>query len=279
MIRRLALLGLLAAAPLSAQTDARLVTAMTLAREGLGDSARAVAGRLLNATAPTDPFHAEALYTVAMVSATAQDKRLHLQRLAVEFSQSAWADDARLELAQLDYAERDPAGTVRQVERLLADYPLSPLRAAAALWGARAALDRRETARACQWTMLGLQAVGDDLELRHQLEYQQQRCGALARGDTAPPVVVTPPPPPSPAPATTRPARQWFIQAAAYGSRAQADRLVARLARARLAALVVSEGGLFKVRVGPYPGEAAAQAALPAVRREVGDGPFVVPPR
>ncbi len=88
------------AGSLQAQNDPRLTEAVRLAREGLGDSARAVAGRVLNATPPTSSLYPEALHTVAVVAATIEDKRLYLQRVAIEYSQSDWADDARLELTQ-----------------------------------------------------------------------------------------------------------------------------------------------------------------------------------
>ena len=54
---RFGLLILLLAASagtLTAQTDPQLVAAVRLAQEGQGDSARALAGRILAATAPTD---------------------------------------------------------------------------------------------------------------------------------------------------------------------------------------------------------------------------------
>jgi hypothetical protein len=172
-------------APLQAQSDPRLVSAVRLAQEGLGDSARAVAGRVLAGTRPTDALYPEVLYTIAVVASTAQDKRLYLQRVAVEYSQSEWADDALLQLAQLDYASGSPSGTVQQVQLLLRDYPASPVRAKAALWGTRAAFDTRNRALACQWADLGVGAAGEDIELRNQLEFQRNRCNAVTAADTA----------------------------------------------------------------------------------------------
>ncbi len=57
------------AAPLQAQSDPRLLSAVRLAQEGLGDSARAVAGRVLAGTRPTDALYPEVLYTIAVVRA------------------------------------------------------------------------------------------------------------------------------------------------------------------------------------------------------------------
>lgn len=257
--------GLLLPGAASAQRHPRLAEAVRLAREGMGDSARAVAGGMLSVTAPTDSLFPEVLYTVAVVAGGSSDKRLYLQRVAVEFAQSEWADDARLELAQLDYAERDLDGAVRHIDRLLNDYPLSPLRARAGLWGARAALEQRNAALACQWASTGLEAAGADVELRNQLDYQRQRCQAMLESAA---------PPQAPAPAPAMP--QWYIQVAAFRTSDQAERVVARLAAMQVTARVVREDGFFKVRAGPFPTRERAQATLPAVRREFGRSPFLV---
>lgn len=268
--------ALAAAAPLAAQNDPRLVSAVRLAQEGLGDSARAIAGRVLAGTRPTDAIYPEVLYTIAVVAATAQDKRLYLQRVAVEFSQSEWADHALLQLAQLDYATGNPAGSVRQVESLLRDYPTSPLRARAALWGARAAFDVRDPALACQWVTSGLAAVGDDLELRNQLEFQRERCRAAVAEGARP----TPPPAQPPArPPAAQPARptgpQWLVQVAALRTQQAADNAVATLRRMNYGAFTFKDGDFWRVRAGPFPGEAAARAAIDPIRRRLGGQPFV----
>jgi hypothetical protein len=276
---RIALLALLVFPVLggrgaAAQKDPRLASAVRLARDGLGDSARAVVGRILAATPSSDSLYPEVLYTVAVVAADVPTKRLYLQRVAVEHSQSAWADDARLELAQLDYAERDLEGAVRHAGRLLADYPFSPLRAAAALWGARAAIDKGDLPLACQWAYLGVTAAGEEVELRHQLEFQRQRCQTLILAEST---AAARPPARDTGRTPTRPAGpQWFVQVAAFRTRDQADRTVALLQRARISATVVLDAGFHKVRAGPYRARDQAQAALPAIRRQVGGQPFVV---
>ena len=268
MIRRintLLVLSSLLAVPAAAQTDARLVTAVRLAQEGMGDSARAVVGRILAATPPTDPLYPEVLYTVAVVASSAPDKRLYLQRVAVEYSQSDWADDALLQLAQLDYAGRNPAGTVQQIERLLADYPGSPVRATAALWGARAAFDQRDRALACQWVNLGLGAVGDDVELRNQLDYQHERCRAMAAADST--SAQRPPPKPS--------GPQWLVQVAAFKTRDAADDAVANLKKFGYGAFITTDGDYLRVRAGPFASKAEAQAAVDRIRQRLKGQPFV----
>lgn len=256
--------------PLQAQNDPRLTEAVRLAREGLGDSARAVAGRVLNATPPAAALYPEALHTVAIVAATVADKRLYLQRVAIEYAQSDWADDARLELTQLAYAERSYDEAVRHAERLLSDYPISEHRASGALWGSRAAFDLRQYPLACQWAATGLQVAGTDVELRNQLDFQKQRCeAALSAASTAPAN-------PTATPATRPGGPGWYVQVAAFRARSTADEVVGRLTRANLTSLVVQDGGFYKVRTGPYPNRDAASGAVAAVRRAVGGEPFVV---
>jgi hypothetical protein len=257
-------------APLQAQSDPRLVSAVRLAQEGLGDSARAVAGRVLAGTRPTDALYPEVLYTIAVVASTAQDKRLYLQRVAVEYSQSEWADDALLQLAQLDYASGNPGGTVQQVRLLLRDYPASPVRARAALWGARGAFDTRDRALACQWANLGVGAAGEDVELRNQLEFQRNRCSAVTAADTAA----------KPGAAPSRPAAQpsgpqWLIQVAALKTRESANNAVATLKRMDYGAFTFKDGDFWKVRAGPFRSEDAAREALEPIRKRLGGKPFV----
>ncbi len=261
----------LGAAPAAAQTDSELAAAVRLAQEGQGDSARALAGRILAATPATAAKYSEALFTVALVAATPQERRLSLQRIIVEYAQSDWADDALLQLAQLEYASRSPAGTIQQIQRLLTDYPQSPLRAVAALWGVRAAFDQRDRALACQWSDLGLAAAGEDVETRNQLEFQRDRCRALMVADTS--RAAAPPPPPAAAPAVG-----WTVQVAAFRSRADAEGTMARLRRLNITATVVHEGAWFKVRAGPYRDQAAAREAQARIRQSLGGQPFLVPP-
>jgi len=257
-------------APLQAQSDPRLVSAVRLAQEGLGDSARAVAGRVLAGTRPTDALYPEVLYTIAVVASTAQDRRLYLQRVAVEYSQSEWADDALLQLAQLDYASGSPGGTVQQVQLLLRDYPASPVRARAALWGARAAFDTRNRALACQWANLGVAAAGEDIELRNQLEFQRNRCTAVTAADSAAPTSR-----PAAQPSTQPAGPQWLIQVAALKTRESANNAVATLKRMDYGAFTFKDGDFWKVRAGPFRSEEAARGALEPIRKRLGGKPFV----
>jgi tetratricopeptide (TPR) repeat protein len=262
----------------AAQDDPRLLDAVRLAQEGRSDSARAVVGVILAATAPSDSLYPQVLYTQGILARSTEERRRFLSRIAVEYALSPWADDALLQLAMLDYGAGNPAGAARYVERIRSDYPDSPLVPLAAYWAARSYFDIRRPADACRWLADGLARVGDDLETRNQLSWLQGRCTAPpARDSTRPDTVKTPPAQAAQPPGATPPARTGFaVQAGAVNTQAAADKLVADLKTAGFAAYVVRQANLFKVRVGPYPDRAQAQTALPAVRRAVGGSPFVV---
>jgi cell division septation protein DedD len=282
----------------SAQSDPRLVAAVRLSQDGLSDSARAVAGRLLAATQPTDSLYPEALYTMGLLAATEQDRRLYLRRVAVDYAQSAWADDALLQLAQLDYSSGNAAAAVRQLDQLLRDYPGSPLTAQAAFWGARAAGDRRESALACRMADAGLAAVGDDVELRNQLEFQKQRCqglGAMTAESTrvavadsvarvqadsmarakADSIARAKRPARSGARAPARPAG-FYVQVSAVKTQSAADADAARIRRAGQTPVIMREGGYLKVRAGAFATREAAAAAAAALAQKIGGHPFVI---
>ena len=68
---------------LSAQTDPRLVEAVRLAQEGMGDSARASVNRVLNQLTPGDSLYPQTLYTLGLVSRSVDEMRRQYTRVAV----------------------------------------------------------------------------------------------------------------------------------------------------------------------------------------------------
>ena len=280
---------LLCTARAPAQSDPRLVAAVRLAQDGLSDSARAVAGRILAATPATDSLYPEALLTAGLLAATEQDRRLYLRRVVVDYALSAWADDALLHLGQLDYATGNTEAAARQFEQLVRDYPASPLLAQASYWGARAAGDRRDAAAACRMAEAGLAATGGDVELHNLLEFQKQRCQALgarvaessrvALDDSLRRVQAD-----SIARANAVAARSvnrpsgpgYYVQVSAVMSQAAAKVEIARIKRAGFTPVIAREAGYLKLRAGAFPTRAAAAAAAAELRAKLGGTPFVV---
>lgn len=276
MLFALALFAGIMGTPAAAQD---LADARRMVQQGQVDSARAALARLLATTPAADTLYPEILYTQGGLAANTTEMQRAYQRLALEYPNSPWADDALLRLAQIEFAVNDPQGALRQVERLRGDYPASPLLGIAALWGARAHFALDNVAAGCVLLADGLARAADDVELRNQLEYHRGRCGADRRADapTPGPVVQPSAEPPQP-PQPSQPSSGWRVQLAALGSRATADELAAAVRRAGYEAAIVSEGGLHKVRAGPWAERADAARALETLRARFGGQPFLVRP-
>lgn len=283
----LAAVALATAAPLAAQ-DATLPSApallaiVRLAQDGYGDSARTAIDDLLGRTVPGDPLYPEALYTAATVARTGEDARLLFSRVVVEHGTSAWADRALLRLAQLDFGTGDTEAAMVRVRRLMDDYPTSPILPAAALWGARAAFERRDQAQGCAWLQRGIERVGSDVELRNQLEFAVQRCSQpLPAVPAAPPAerVVTPARDPGTPPPTTtmRAAGLWRVQVAAIRDPAAIRRVEQQIRQLGLTAFrEPGPNGLTKMQAGPFDTREAAADRVAALKGAIGGQPFVV---
>jgi len=275
-VKRYSILALaltLATAQASAQTDARLKSAVQLAAEGLPDSATAIVNGLLAVTPVSDPLYPEILYTQGSIARTTVEMQRAFQKVAVEYPTSPWADDALLRLAQLDFAARDYAGTVRGAERLRADDPSSPLIPSAAYWAARAEFELGKTPEGCAWIDRGLGSESTDVEAKNRLEFLHGRCAAGA-ADSSP--AVNPAAPPRPAPST---AGAWGVQVAAVSSQASANTVLGQLKAMGMNGTVVPESGnLYKVRVVGLASREAADSAAAAIRAKLGGTPFVLAP-
>lgn len=288
-----------AQAPLGPTTP-RFQDVARLAQEGYGDSARAVIARILSKTPATDPSYPEALYTSGTVARTGDSMRNVFAKIAVDYSMSLWADKALVRLAQLEYGFGDMDKVIIDITRLFADYPSSPVLATGALWGSRAAFSQQKMQLGCGWLTTGITAVGDDLELKNQLQFAKQGCN-IGPGVQYAPVVpeslraptphptpdttirapVTPHPPtpgkPAARPAATNAASPWRVQVAAISDKAVIRRVEQKIEAAGFTAYTVpGPKGLTKVQAGPFATRAAALAQLPKLKAAVGGSPIVV---
>ena len=280
---------------LPAQDTASIRVAARLAVEGNSDSARTLLGGVLARTRPTDPSYAQALYWRARASTYADSAERDLRRVALEFSTSAWADSALLQLTQLALAAGNPSSSFELAGRLRADYPTSALRAAAALWGGRAAFEIGQPRSACALLDTARAEGAADVEFMNQVTFYRSRCtpqllappparADTTRGPAASATTVTPTPAtparaaaaPAPAPRESVATPRYEVQAAAASSEAAARDAVRKLTRAGLPARILAGGRYRRVRVGPFAGREDADAALRTVRRLLGGSPFVV---
>ncbi|MEO5826602.1 MAG: SPOR domain-containing protein [Gemmatimonadales bacterium] len=269
-----------------------LLQVIRLAQDGFGDSARTTVARIIDRTPATDPLYPEALYTAATVSKSGEEMRLLFSRVSVEYSRSPWADNALLRLAQLDYGAGNLDGVLARVNRIMSDYPGSPVIPVAAMWGSRAAFERRQMATGCDWIARGHAAAGNDVETRNQLEYARVRCTNVPPENA--PIVAAPVPPPAnlPAPSTTtvdipvsrgtttpaaRPASGgWRVQVGALRDAAAIRRTRTAIERAGFTSYVLpATGGLTKVQAGPFATRESAMANLAKVKAAVNGDAFV----
>jgi cell division septation protein DedD len=266
-----------------AQDNPIVRTAIRLAAEGRGDSARVLVARELRRARAGDPAYVEALFWRGRLSTYGDSAERDFRRVALEYPTSPWADDALLELVQLAITAGNPSAALELGQRLREDYPGSDLRARTALWMARASFDVGEARSACvMLDSAGADAPGD-VEFQNQVAFYRQRCSAAtlaapprpASSDTAhPPAGARP----TGATATAGGARAAFlVQVYAARSASEATSVVRRLGRAGLTARVErSADGYHRVRLGPFTTERQARDAAAAARRAVGGAPFVV---
>ena len=286
-----------------APTTPRFREFTRLAQEGYGDSARTLIARVLARMADTDPALPEALYASGSVARTGDSMRTVFTKIALDFSSSPWADKALVRLAQLEYGFGNMDKVITDITRLFTDYPASPVLATGALWGARAALSEQKTPLGCGWLTKAIAVVGDDLELKNQLQFARQSC-AIGPGVQYAPVVpeslragppprpgsdttahppVTPPPAPTPGKAPTTPsatttASRWRVQVTAIKDKAVIRRIQQKIAAAGFKAyLVPGPKGLTKIQAGPFATRAAALAQIARFKAAIGGSPFVVP--
>ena len=273
-MKTLALLaaGMLLAARLPAQTDARLLGAVQLYQAGRQDSARAVVRQLLQTLPPTDSVYPQALYTAGLLAADPQTVQTNLQRVVIEYGQSPWADDALLRLAQFYWAQGDPASAVQSVERLRRDYPNSPVEPRADLIAAQAYFNLKDEPSGCARLRDALAGAGADVEFKNQLAFYLPRCPAVV-----PPAVTTggAGAPDSAAPPAA--ATSFAVQVLAVKSATQVDDMLTRLKVMGFDARVVRDtSGFFKVRVGHYATRDEATRVQARLKTRVGGQPFVV---
>lgn len=289
-MRALTIAAMLATAvnSVGAQTanDPVYARAQTLVSEGQGAQGRALVDSMYRISAPASNERAEALFWRASLSATAADAERDYRAIVVDHATSPRAEDALLRLAQLELARGDRAGALRNLQRLAAEFPSSRQRARTSYWTARVLFDNNDVAGACAANADALARVSaSDVELRNQIEYQQQRCpraAATASAETARPAAAGRPPVTAPPeardirpsipleqPVLSAPAsagRTYSVQVAATNSRADAQSIVRRMSGRGYEARIDGASAPFRVRVGRYRTRAEAARALSAMK-------------
>jgi cell division septation protein DedD len=294
--------------------DAVFRRAITLVNDGEGAAGRALLDSMVNAARPGSLELAEALYWRATVAPSAAEAEQDYRRVILDHPLSPRIPDALLRLAQLELARADRENALRRLQRLDIEYPGYPGRARTSYWMARAYLDQNDIARGCAAVAEARgRAAPNDVEMRNQIDFLALRCpaaappalagteppaqpaggvsGAAPAAPSAPPPVAeaepapadvqprapverTAPAQPSP-PAPRETVSFWSVQVAAFNTRPQAAALAERLRTRGYQARVDGTVAPFRVRIGQYPGRAAAVAALQEIKGRGMEG-FVV---
>ncbi len=271
--------------------DSTFRRARRMVSEGHGVAGRALVDSLVAAAPAGSTAFGDALYWRGALAETAAAAERDYRRVIVEYPASAYADDALLSIAELEQARGDRAGALQHLQRFVREHPVSPARGTAALAAARLAFEQRDDRTGC-----GLlndargSTTPQDVELTNQIASFKGRCpdagGVVAATPRAEPLQGTGTPTTMPVPTetptvTTPPRRsstvapgvapvpsrgEYTIQLAAYNTRADADRLVRKLAASRVTARVSGSSKPFRVRLGYYATRAAAQAEVTALR-------------
>ncbi len=202
MVRKFLVLIIAAAIPavLTAQETAVVnpvyTRAQTLVNDGNATAGRALVDSMVNTAAPGSNDYAEAVYWRAVLAGTAADAEMDYRRIVVDYPRSPRVEDALIRLSQLEIARANYDGAVRHLNTLITDYPQSPSRTRAGYWMARALFDKNDIRGGCVATADALARVGaDDVELRNQITYLNQRCAGVDLVAPAPVASVIPPTP------------------------------------------------------------------------------------
>ncbi len=276
--------SLAAAAPalLQAQSapgaDTTLANAVTRARalidKGDGTAARAVLDSLVRVQDAGSDALAESLYWRAVLAENATDAERDWQRLVIETTLSPRVPDALLWLGELEIVRGHGALARNYLQRLLRDFPDASQRPRAELWMARSYLDEGDRTAGCARAnaLRGKLAEG---ELRLQADDLVSRCAALAAAAAAPATTEAVAPPgdaPVPKPRESEPTKaatsgRYTVQLAAFGTRREAERAVARLAKVGVNSRIAGTRKPFRVQTGRYATRAEATKALAALRK------------
>jgi cell division septation protein DedD len=284
-------LGAPLSAPLSAQNvaaqgsavtpaaDSVFLRAQRLVTNGNGAAGRVLVDSMISAATPDSPMYAEALYWRAALAGSPSDAERDYRRLVVDYWYAQHLGDALLQLAQVESARGDRAAATGHLERFMLEAPSHPDRPRAGLTLVRLLFDQNDLPRGCSaWRQATNAAPANAVELRNQLGYYSARCTAKDVS-AASRVPVAYPPGSAPTGGAVRDTAasrrdsttgattgRFTLQIAAYQTKAEATRMVSRLASRGVTARIVGTAKPFRVRVGRYETRAAAIAAQSQLR-------------
>lgn len=204
--------------------------AQTLVNDGNATAGRALIDSMISVAAPGSNDYAEAVFWRAVLAGTAADAEMDYRRIVVDYPRSPRVEDALIRLSQLEIARANYDSALRHLNTLITDYPQSPSRARAGYWMARALFDKNDIRGGCVATADALSRTSDDdVELRNQITYLNQRCAGVDLSPPARAAVIPPGGPVTSAPrdTATRTAPSQVLPEKAAPDTATAQRVTA----------------------------------------------------
>lgn len=172
--------------------------AQTLVNDGNATAGRALVDSMINAAAPGSNDYAEGVFWRAVLAGTAAEAEQDYRRIVIDYPRSPRVEDALIRLSQLEIARGNYDGALRHLNSLVSDYPQSASRARAGYWVARALFDKNDIRGGCVATADALGRTSEnDVELRNQITYLNQRCAGVDLTAPAPAAAVIPSSPPA----------------------------------------------------------------------------------
>ena len=278
----------------AAALDSTFQRAQRLASDGDVAGARTIADSVLGASPEGSARFIEALFRRATFADFADAARRDYLRIVVEYALTPRAEDALLRLAQMEMARSDRLAARKYLDRLAREHSDGRLRAEGEYWLGRVWLEDAAVPQACSaFAEARARLSATDVELGNQISYYSRLCMTTGkaeeqrtRNDSGLKVEVTTPSAAAvrddsvtgrPAadgklrqPAVTLMASEapaWSAQVAAYGSKADADRLAKRLQAHGFEARVTPEKP-FRVRLGRFALRSAAATLVEHLRSQ-----------
>lgn len=259
-----------------APSDSIFLRAQRMVSDGNGAAGRALVDSMVRAARRGSPAYAEAIFWRAALAPTSQLAEQDYRRLVVEYPLYARSGEVLLRLAQLELLRGNRDAATVHLRRIRTEHPEYANQAAASYWLGRVLFEKNDISAACGAIADAKRLVKqEDVELKNQIEYQEQQCAgvAVATADTERAEVSAPPDPVStslsPVPAAEKPVSGsiFSVQVAAYGKLSQANVLAVRLKRRGFPARVDGTKPPFRVRIGKYRTHAEAASAQQRIRK------------
>lgn len=171
----------------AAVDSAPYVQARDMVSNGEVEEGHRMVDSLLKAATPGTPAYAEGLYWRAAISQNARDAERDYRQVVVDYPLSRRVPDALLRLGQLEAARGDRDAALQHFQRVVLEYPDSPLRANASYWVANTYLAKNDLQRGCTANADALARVAStNVELKNRIDFQQLRCRGVQVASATP---------------------------------------------------------------------------------------------